>query len=155
VSVRGESCWRRPHLRVALTDDVPRLAALIGILGYPAAPRELRPRLERLLSRPDHVIVVAETDAHGIVGWIHGTEQELLEAERRCEIVGLVVAPEGRRRGIGARLVAAVEAWGKARGLHRIVVRSNVTRPESHPFYERLGYGRVKTQHVYARELSG
>ena len=32
-----------------------------------------------------------------------------------------------------------------------IVVRSNVVRPESHPFYEKIGYERKKTQHVYAR----
>ena len=34
-----------------------------------------------------------------------------------------------------------------------IVVRSNVVRPESHPFYEKIGYERKKTQHVYARSL--
>jgi hypothetical protein len=29
-----------------------------------------------------------------------------------------------------------------------IAVRSNTVRAESHPFYERAGYVRVKTQHV-------
>jgi hypothetical protein len=28
-----------------------------------------------------------------------------------------------------------------------------VTREESHPFYERLGYTRVKTQHAYRKRL--
>ena len=30
-----------------------------------------------------------------------------------------------------------------------LVVRSNVARESSHPFYEALGYKREKTQHVY------
>jgi hypothetical protein len=34
-----------------------------------------------------------------------------------------------------------------------MAVRSNVTRTESHPFYERLGYARVKTQHAYRKRL--
>jgi len=38
-------------------------------------------------------------------------------------------------------------------GSNNIVVRSNVVRPESHPFYEKIGYERKKTQHVYARSL--
>ena len=35
-----------------------------------------------------------------------------------------------------------------------LLVRSNVTRPESHPFYERLGYERIKTQHSYRKTLA-
>ena len=40
-----------------------------------------------------------------------------------------------------------------ARGLPEVSVRSNVVREESHPFYERLGYTRAKTQHVYRKAL--
>jgi hypothetical protein len=32
-------------------------------------------------------------------------------------------------------------------------VRSNVVRAESHQFYERLGYARVKTQHAYRKRI--
>jgi hypothetical protein len=34
-----------------------------------------------------------------------------------------------------------------------MAVRSNVARAESHPFYERLGYVRTKTQHAYRKRL--
>jgi hypothetical protein len=34
-----------------------------------------------------------------------------------------------------------------------MTVRSNVVRAESHPFYERLGYVRSKTQHAYRKHL--
>jgi hypothetical protein len=36
-------------------------------------------------------------------------------------------------------------------GLAVVTVRSNVVRVESHPFYERLGHVRGKTQHVYTK----
>ena len=73
--------------------------------------------------------------------------------ESRGEIVGLVVDAAHRGRGVGRRLVAEVEAWAAARGLEVVTVRSNVARTESHPFYERLGYARTKTQHAYRKRL--
>jgi GNAT superfamily N-acetyltransferase len=100
-------------------------------------------------------VLVAETAPGRVVGWLHGAEQELLESGRRCEILGLVVDESQRARGVGRRLVQAVEAWAAARGLDRMAVRSNVARAESHPFYERLGYVRAKTQHAYRKRLDG
>jgi GNAT superfamily N-acetyltransferase len=65
----------------------------------------------------------------------------------------LVVDADARRSGAGRSLVAAAERWGAARGLPQIAVRSNVVRAEAHPFYERLGYERWKTQHAYRKPL--
>jgi GNAT superfamily N-acetyltransferase len=112
-------------------------------------------RLERLLRRANDLILVAEVPPRGIVGWLHGAEQELLESGRRCEILGLVVDAEYRGRGLGRLLVDGAESWATARGLGLMAVRSNVARSESHPFYERLGYARVKTQHAYRKHLPG
>ena len=50
-------------------------------------------------------------------------------------------------------LVEAVEAWAAARGLVQLAVRGNVVRVESHPFYERLGFVRVRTRHAYRKQL--
>jgi GNAT superfamily N-acetyltransferase len=96
---------------------------------------------------------VAADESNGVVGWIHGARQELIESESRCEILGLIVHQEHRRRGIARALVAAVEQWSLERGLHLVSVRSAVSRAEAHPFYESLHYQRVKTQHVYRKKL--
>jgi GNAT superfamily N-acetyltransferase len=112
-------------------------------------------RLERLRRRAEDLILVAEVPPRGIIGWLHCAEQELLESERRCEILGLVVDAEYRGQGVGRLLVDAAEVWARARGLKLMAVRSNVSRSESHPFYERLGYVRVKTQHAYRKHLPG
>jgi N-acetylglutamate synthase-like GNAT family acetyltransferase len=141
------------NIRPALLADVPRLAELSGVLGYPVAVDELAARVARLLGRDGDVLLVAER-AGQVVGWIHGAEQELVESGRRCEILGLVVDPEHRRSGTGGRLVVAVETWAYQRDLEEVSVRSAVTRAESHPFYERLGFARVKTQHVYRKQVA-
>jgi GNAT superfamily N-acetyltransferase len=88
-----------------------------------------------------------------VMGWAHAVEQELLDSGRRCEILGLVVASEVRGRGVGRQLVAAVEEWAVQRGLSQLAVRSNIVRSESHPFYERLGFVRLKTQHAYRKQI--
>jgi hypothetical protein len=51
------------------------------------------------------------------------------------------------------RLLAAVEAWALSRRLPEVSVRSNVLRESSHPFYEKHGYRRVKTQHAYRKAV--
>jgi GNAT superfamily N-acetyltransferase len=142
-----------PTIRRAAGQDAPRLAELSSVLGYPAAAAELGVRLERLLASPQDIVLVAESATGETVGWLHGAEQELLESGRRCEILGLVIDPAHRGQGIGRCLVAAVEAWARARDLKQMTVRSNVVRTESHPFYERLGYARAKTQHAYRKRL--
>ena len=144
-----------PRVRPAQLDDAPRLAALSAELGYGVADDTIRARLARLIARSSDVVLVAESVEGEVVGWVHGAEQELLEAERRCEILGLVVDAAHRGRGAGRRLVGAVEQWAGSRGVELIAVRSNVARTESHPFYERLGYVRVKTQHAYRKRLDG
>jgi GNAT superfamily N-acetyltransferase len=141
------------RIRTALPADAPRMAELSAILGYPASAMVLAERLERLLRRSQEAVLVAELPSNLVVGWVHGSEQELLEAGRRCEILGLVVDPEHRTRGVGRGLVGGLERWAASRGLDQMSVRSNVVRVESHPFYERLGYARIKTQHAYRKHI--
>jgi len=140
------------RIRPAAAADAGRLDDLVVQLGYPSRLGELRARVERLGSQPDHLLCVAEAGGL-VIAWVHAAEQELFESGRRCEILGLVVDRAQRRGGVGRALVTEVERWAAARGLPEVAVRSNVAREESHPFYERLGYARAKTQHVYRKAL--
>jgi GNAT superfamily N-acetyltransferase len=108
--------------------------------------------LATVLRRNDETVLVGH-ESGVVIGWIHGAEQRFLEADVRCELLGLVVDQGHRRKGVGQQLVRAVEWWARNRGIKEVSVRSNIVRPESHPFYERLGYGRTKTQHVYRKQL--
>jgi len=143
----------RLSIRRADPRDAAGIAPLSGVLGYPVEAATIAQRLRRLLLRPEDVVLVAEDERGHIVGWLHGAEQELLECGRRCEILGLVVAAGYRGRGAGRRLAEAAERWAAERGLEEMSVRSNVVRPDAHPFYERLGYARTKTQHAYRKPV--
>lgn len=139
-------------LRSADTGDAAEIARLTTQLGYPADARAISERIERLSARDEHFVRVA-TDGTALLGWIAAEHRLLLEYGDKVEIVGLVVDAAARRSGVGKALVDAVEAWALARGQHDLVVRSNIVRDESHPFYLRLGFARSKTQHVYSRTL--
>ena len=129
------------------------MAALTTQLGYPATEEEISRRLGRLLDDPDQLVLVSCDTAGRPVGWIHLGQRALLEADRHYEILGLIVDAAHRRGGRARRLVAAAEAWAATRGANELAVRSNIVRAESHPFYERAGYIRIKTQHVYRKPL--
>jgi GNAT superfamily N-acetyltransferase len=140
-------------LRRATPDDAAAIASLSAELGYPVEPAEIRKRLRVLTGAPDQIVLVAIGRDESVVGWIHGAGQLLLEVGSRCEILGLVVSGSHRRIGIGQRLLTAVEIWATERGLPEVSVRSNVLRESSHPFYEKHGYRRVKTQHAYRKAV--
>jgi GNAT superfamily N-acetyltransferase len=139
-------------VRKARTTDAAGVAELSGVLGYPVDRDAMQRRLERLGGCEEHVVFVAEISGE-VVGWVHGVEHEFLVAGRVGEICGLVVAEGRRTSGVGRRLVDAIEQWARGRGLEQVSVRSNVARIESHPFYEKVGYARLKTQHVYRKRL--
>ena len=140
-------------VRRATEADAAAIASLSAELGYPVEPVDIQKRLRALFEATDQLVLVATTADHAVVGWIHGAEQLLLEVGSRCEILGLVVSSGHRRSGIGQRLLTAVEIWAADRGLLEVSVRSNVLRESSHPFYEKHGYRRVKTQHAYRKAV--
>jgi GNAT superfamily N-acetyltransferase len=140
------------RLRAARLDDAAEIARLAGELGYPAPVTDIHARLLRMLPLPQHRLRVAEQGA-ALLGWIAIEQRMTLESGERIEIVGLVVDAHARRSGVGRMLVADAERWAHALGAGAINVRSNVAREGSHPFYERLGYVRRKTQHAYTRVL--
>lgn len=139
-------------IRPARIDDAADIARLATELGYPSSDGEIRARIESLLQSEAYFLVVAERES-AIVGWIAAERRLLIESGERADIVGLIVTEHARRSGTGLALVQAAEEWARRQGLHRMAVRSSVSRLESHPFYERLGYVRAKTQHAYVKQL--
>jgi len=104
------------------------------------------------LSSPSHLALVAEVTG-ALVGWGTAEIRLCLAWDPRVEITGLVVDTAVRRSGVGRLLVAHIEHWAVDKHCHELFLRSNVARTESHPFYERLGYERTKTQHAYKKVL--
>lgn len=139
-------------VRPAELRDAQELARLSGELGYPATAATLTARLQRLQSHGDFGVMVA-AGHYGLWGWVAVERSISLVSDEHAEIVALVVDGRARECGIGRALVDSAEDWARARGLPRVRVRSNSTRPASHIFYDRLGFTRVKSQHVYDKAL--
>jgi GNAT superfamily N-acetyltransferase len=110
---------------------------------------------EELLQRPrsgDTVWLVAEVDGR-VVGSVSARlERPTEDAARqllrdlgrvRLYVDALGVEEAYRRRGVGARLMQAVEEWGRDKGAVRSVLTTYHASPLSVPFYEqRMGYDR-------------
>jgi GNAT superfamily N-acetyltransferase len=139
-------------VRAATPDDAAAIAGLSGELGYPAGVAEMRDRLSRLCAASDHALLVACEDDR-VIGWLHASVVEHLQASPRVEIGGLVVAEAARGRRAGATLVAEAERWARERGFTQILVRSQIAREDAHRFYLREGYTRTKTSAVFSKPL--
>ena len=139
-------------LRCATEADAEVVAELSAQLDYPVEVEVVRSRLKQFAANPEHSVLVAEHHGH-VCGWVHAHVQQSLVGGARGEILGLVVAREVRRAGIGRLLMQEAERWVCDRGLDMMVLRSNVKRPESHTFYPALGYEHFRTQAAYRKRV--
>ncbi|WP_020667647.1 GNAT family N-acetyltransferase [Amycolatopsis nigrescens] len=145
-----------PEIRPVRAADAPRLTGLLAQLGYPSELDAVTSRLAGVLnSATQQVLVSVSADGSRIDGYLGVERRFLLEEDERVEITGLVVDSAARRSGLGRTLVQAGEQWAVQQGLHTVVVRSNVVRPESHAFYAGIGYQRTTTSHTYRKEVRG
>jgi len=142
-----------PIIRNATPADAAEISRLSTQLGYPASVDTFAARLLKLLDSPRHAVLVAIGDGDRLGGYVATEQRMSLELGERVEIVALVVDADARRAGVGKALVAAAEQWAVDNGTPHVFLRSNILRPESHPFYESLGYERTKTQHAYRKPL--
>lgn len=139
-------------VREALPGDAARICALAHQLGYDVPESHARRMVaSRGGEREIFVAVVARV---GVVGWIEARlEAHLLQSH--CALVdGLVVEDEYRGTGIGLALLEATERWARSVGCSTIRLHSNVLRERAHGFYERNGYVRVKSRHLFEKHLT-
>lgn len=139
-------------VREALPKDVAALAVLVTQLGYPSNAAAVGRRLEGLLGREDHLVVVAEAaggtngavGTNEVVGLLHARVRPNLLADGVVEIASLVVEEGWRGKGIGRLLLERLEGWAAARGCGRVQVFSNALRLRAHAFYQANGFAKVK-----------
>jgi GNAT superfamily N-acetyltransferase len=144
---------RKIGIRKARLSDAGIIAELSGQLGYPTTEKDMAGRLAMLLSRPHGVVLVAETPAHEVLGWLHVSVTPLLEVPLRAEVNGLIVREGERSLGAGTKLLEAAEDWARSKRCTSMSVRSSVIRDRAHAFYLRNGYEHYKTQKAFRKDL--
>ena len=130
----------RLTVRGAAADDAEALAPLMGHWGYPATPEEVRARLERIAGDADYHTLVAERGGR-MIGFAGAHRSWPYNRDRpTARLIALAVEPDARGGGVGAALVAAVEAWARAQGANSLMLTTALHRAGAQAFYERLGY---------------
>lgn len=139
------------NLRDASLDDAGALARLMGELGYPTSPAEMRQRLETILPQANFRTFVATMagEVCGMIGTVVSPSYE--HNDRTGRIVALVVSEKARRRGVARRLIGWAEKDFAGRAVTRISLTTRLSRSEAHKFYEQMGY--AKTGYRYAKEI--
>lgn len=129
-------------LRPATPRDAHPVAALLGELGYPTTPEQARARLARIQDDADYHTVLAESEGEvlGLIGLQRGWGYE--HDRPFVRVLALVVAAGARRRGVGARLIAAADDFARLHDAHEMHLTTALHRVEAHRFYEGLGFGR-------------
>lgn len=72
-----------------------------------------------------------------------------------AEILTLAVAPEHRRRGLGAQLVAAAQDLARSVEAEAMLLEVAATNHAARALYRRLGYSEVATRRGYYKTATG
>ncbi|MDQ0208486.1 GNAT family N-acetyltransferase [Alkalicoccobacillus murimartini] len=129
-------------IRALEKHDPPHLTHLMEQLGYPASSEELIQRFRLLDDHSDyHTLVVEWNDQLiGFAGLHRGLFYEANGSYVR--IVAFVVDESIRRKGVGKKLIQAIEEWAIAQNISTLVLNSGnrEERQAAHHFYTQMGF---------------
>ncbi len=134
------------QVRVARASDEAQLARLDRISwspqsGFPSVMQQAG-TVFFLTESPPQAFLVGEIDGV-VVGYIRlGSPLPLPENAHVIGVLGLAVAPEARRRGVGTALLAAAEQRARTRGARKMSLRTFSTNPAAIRLYTRFGFER-------------
>ena len=120
-------------------------------LGYECPLSLVEDKIKSLDKKREQVFVAVLNG--NIVGFIHVEKYDTLYFETMCNVLGLAVAKDFQKTGIGKNLLTAGENWAKQNGIKCMRVNSGITRVEAHKFYRHLGYNSEKEQLRFIKHI--
>ena len=141
------------EIRIAVEADYEAIARISrDDLGYDCAPALVREKLRRALQSERERVFVAVCGGE-VAGYIHAEDYDVLYFETMKNVLGLAVAANHRRKGIGTKLLGAVEDWARETRVRQIRLNSGITRRGAHAFYRANGYTDEKEQKRFIKTL--
>jgi GNAT superfamily N-acetyltransferase len=136
-------------IRPAVRDDVSRIVELLAqdeITGqrekyqHPL-PQSYYDAFEKIARSESNQLVVAEVDG-AVVGTLQLTLIPYLTTQggARALVEAVFVDEQFRGQGVGRALMQWAIAQAQAAGCHMVQLTTNKQRPETHRFYESLGF---------------
>ena len=122
-------------------DEMAALHARVFTVPRPWSAGEIA-----ILLSSVHVVAAAEAP--------HGFALAQVAADE-AELLTIAVVPEARRRGVGARLLARVEALARARGAERMLLEVAADNDPAIALYGRAGYAETARRRGYYRHAEG
>ncbi|MCR9140967.1 MAG: GNAT family N-acetyltransferase [bacterium] len=136
------------QIRAALAEDLPELAGLLGYL-FEQEPEmtvdsqaQLR-GLEMILNQPEigELFVADSGDAIlGMVNLLYTVSTSL--GARVAILEDVIVAPDGRGRGIGSQLIQEALRSAEVRGCKRVTLVTDPDNVRAQRLYESFGFER-------------
>ena len=143
-------------IRQATASDIPAMNELFQKdLGYEECTLEIVEKQFAGLDKSREVVFVAEAedDSSHIAGVIHVEKYNVLYFPTMANILGLAVAADFRRQGIGSALLKRAEEWARENGAGSMRLNSGESRKQAHEFYRAQGYLDDKKQLRFIKEL--
>lgn len=124
-------------------------------LGYDVDLDIVKKQIEKLTNDNKHNVIIGfeNEQTRKIIGFVHAELYESLYMDTGLNILGLAVDSNFQGRGIGKRLMNAIEDYTLKNNISYIRLNSNVRRTEAHKFYESIGYICDKTQKRLIKKL--
>ena len=100
--------------------------------------------------------ILATTDQGIPIGFVEaGTRSHAdgCESSPVAYIEGWYVDPDHRRRGVGAELIRAAEAWARAQGLTELASDAELENERSQRAHESLGFQETDRVVLYTKRL--
>ena len=147
---------KKVKIRQAAASDIPAMNELFRKdLGYEECRLEIVEKQFAGLDNSREAVFVAEAgdDSGHIAGVIHVEKYNVLYFPTMANILGLAVAADFRRQGIGSALLKQAEEWARENGASSMRLNSGESRKQAHEFYRAQGYTDDKKQLRFIKDL--
>ena len=129
---------------VTLKQKLDKFHDLPGLWAPEGGRRQDLARYRKMLRQPSTKMFVAESNSHGIVGYLTGTIQTRRRQDKEYRRVGMIrevfVKGSHRRRGVGTALVEAVVRFFERRRVKHLSLRNAIANRLANDFWEGLSF---------------